>query len=146
MLAQCNHLRLRQQFYHQHVGALKRYFIPADAQYSNLKLSAGWQHLGQSVRKRHSPRILRGKSRRPTIKGYFQIDVLSSILYTNTHSESGGGVNLTVAPKAVPAPPRRGVMSAARSGSLPAASLYKKLPDPRVFLNERCNTLSGLPC
>jgi hypothetical protein len=57
LLAQGNHLRLRHQFYHQHVGALKRYFIPANAQYSHLKLRAGWQHLGQPVHKRHSPRI-----------------------------------------------------------------------------------------
>jgi RNA-directed DNA polymerase len=45
LLAQGNHLRLRQQFYHQHAGVLKRYFIPANARYSHLKLKAGWQHL-----------------------------------------------------------------------------------------------------
>lgn len=49
LLAQGNHYRLRQQFYHCHGGVLKRYFRPADAQYSHLRLLAGWQHLGQTL-------------------------------------------------------------------------------------------------
>ncbi len=47
LLAQGNHLRLRQQFYHQHLGALKRYFIPGDSQYSHLKIKQVWQEPGQ---------------------------------------------------------------------------------------------------
>jgi RNA-directed DNA polymerase len=47
LLAQGNHWHLRQQFYHRHAGVLKRYYRPADAQYSHLRLRAGWQRLGQ---------------------------------------------------------------------------------------------------
>lgn len=46
LLAQGNHLKLRWQLYHHHSGALKRYYRPANAKYSHLRLRAGWRHLG----------------------------------------------------------------------------------------------------